>query len=68
MLPQDGRKGNRVQKYDIAAYIWPAYTGKEMRARRFRPDGIGEWQTVMNVPSRLCHKPADAVDHANTDQ
>ena len=34
------------KKYDIAAYIWPAYTGKEMRTRIFWPDGIGEWQTV----------------------
>ena len=35
-----------MQKYDIAAYIWPAYTGKEMRSRIFWPEGIGEWQTV----------------------
>ena len=32
--------------YDVAAYIWPAYTGKEPRTRMFWPDGIGEWQTV----------------------
>ena len=48
-----------MQKYDIAAYIWPSYTGKEFRARQFWPDGIGEWQTVMSVPSRMSHKPAD---------
>ena len=35
-----------MKKYDIAAYIWPAYTGKEIRSRIFWPDGIGEWQTV----------------------
>lgn len=35
-----------MKKYDIAAYIWPAYTGKDMRSRIFWPDGIGEWQTV----------------------
>ncbi len=35
-----------MKNYDIAAYIWPAYTGKEMRSRIFWPDGIGEWQTV----------------------
>ena len=35
-----------MQKYDIAAYIWPAYTGKDMRSRIFWPEGIGEWQTV----------------------
>ena len=48
-----------MQKYDIAAYIWPSYTGKELRARQFWPDGIGEWQTVMSVPSRMPLKPAD---------
>ena len=48
-----------MQKYDIAAYIWPSYTGKEFRARQFWPDGIGEWQTVMSVPSRMTHKPTD---------
>ena len=48
-----------MQKYDIAAYIWPSYTGKEFRARQFWPDGIGEWQTVMSVPSRMSHKPRD---------
>ena len=35
-----------MQKYDVAAYIWPAYTGQEPRTRIFWPDGIGEWQTV----------------------
>ena len=46
-----------MQKYDIAAYVWPSYTGKEFRARQFWPDGYGEWQTVMSVPSRMSHKP-----------
>ena len=35
-------------KYDVAAYIWPAYTGQERRTRIFWPEGIGEWQTVRN--------------------
>ena len=35
-----------MKKYDIAAIIWPAYTGDEMRARIFWPEGYGEWQTV----------------------
>ena len=48
-----------MQKYDIAAYVWPSYTGKELRARQFWPDGIGEWQTVMSVPSRMPQKPVD---------
>ena len=33
-------------KYDIAAYIWPAYTGKEPRSHIFWPEKNGEWQTV----------------------
>lgn len=37
-----------MRNYDIAAYIWPAYTGDEMRARQFWDEGIGEWQTVKN--------------------
>lgn len=34
------------KQYDVAAYVWPAYTGKEPRAKLFWPDGEGEWQTV----------------------
>ena len=35
-------------KYDVAAFIWPAYTGDELRTRIFWPEGIGEWETVKN--------------------
>ena len=37
-----------MKKYDIAAYVWPAYTGDEPRTRLFWEEGIGEWQTVKN--------------------
>ena len=37
-----------MAKYDVAAYVWPAYTGNEPRARLFWEEGIGEWQTVKN--------------------
>ena len=30
------------KKYDIAAYVYPAYTGDELRARMFWPEGNGE--------------------------
>lgn len=40
-------------KYDIAAYIWPAYTGDEIRTRMFWPEGIGEWQSVKNSVSKF---------------
>ncbi len=36
------------RKYDVAAYIWPAYTGDEPRTRMFWSEGIGEWQSVKN--------------------
>ena len=38
-----------MKTYDIAAYIWPSYTGKESRSRIFWPNGIGEWQTVQKT-------------------
>ena len=41
-----------MKKYDIAAYVWPAYTGDEVRTRMFWPQGMGEWQTVMNTFKR----------------
>lgn len=41
-----------MQNYDIAAYIWPSYTGKEIRARQFWEQGIGEWQTIQNPLSK----------------
>ncbi|MCL2646368.1 MAG: glycoside hydrolase family 99-like domain-containing protein [Phycisphaerales bacterium] len=40
-------------KYDIAAYIWPAYTGKEPRAHQFWPEKKGEWQTVRNAQAKF---------------
>lgn len=36
------------KQYDVAAYIWPAYTGDEPRTRTFWPEGMGEWQSVKN--------------------
>lgn len=35
-----------MNAYDIAAIIWPSYTGDEPRTRIFWPKGNGEWQTV----------------------
>ena len=36
------------KNYDVAAYIWPAYTGDENRTRMFWKEGIGEWQSIKN--------------------
>ena len=35
-----------ANKYDVAAFIWPSYTGDEPRTRIFWQEGFGEWQTV----------------------
>jgi len=37
------------KQYDVAAYIWPAYTGTDLRTRMFWEEGIGEWQSVKNA-------------------
>ena len=39
--------------YDIAAYVWPSYTGKDDRARIFWPGGEGEWQTVRRATPKF---------------
>ena len=41
-----------MKKYDIAAFIWPSYTGKEDRSLIFWPDGEGEWQTVRRATQK----------------
>lgn len=42
-----------MSKYDIAAYVWPSYTGDELRSRMFWPEGIGEWQTVKRAEAKF---------------
>ena len=39
--------------YNVAAYVWPAYSGKEKRTNIFWPDGKGEWQTVCNASGKF---------------
>ena len=41
------------KKYDVGAYVWPAYTGKEPRAYTFWPDKIGEWQTIKSATAKF---------------
>jgi hypothetical protein len=41
------------KNYDVAAYIWPAYTGDEPRSRIFWEEGIGEWQTVRKAKAKF---------------
>ena len=42
-----------MRKYDVAAYVWPSYTGDEPRTRIFWPDGIGEWQSVKSATTKF---------------
>lgn len=42
-----------MKKYDVAAFIWPAYTGDEPRTKIFWPEGIGEWQSVKNAVCKM---------------
>ena len=38
-----------ANQYDVAAFVWPSYTGDEPRTRMFWPEGMGEWQSVHNA-------------------
>ena len=49
------------KQYDVAAYVWPAYTGEEKRAWQFWPEGNGEWQTVKNAKANSSEKPEGYV-------
>ncbi len=49
------------QKYDVAAFVWPAYTGDELRTRMFWKEGYGEWQSVNNARQNGVNKPSGYV-------
>ena len=40
---------SKFNRYDVAAYVWPAYTAAEDRTRIFWPEGMGEWQSVRSA-------------------
>ena len=40
------------KKYDVAAFLYPAYASDDVRLRPFWPMGIGEWETVMTMQQR----------------
>lgn len=42
----------KKQKYDVAAFLYPAYASDDPRLRSFWPMGIGEWETVMTMQQR----------------
>ena len=43
----------RKQEYDIAAYVWPSYSGDDPRTLTFWPEGIGEWQSVRDAKPKF---------------
>jgi len=43
----------KKQKYDIAAFIWPSYSGNDPRSLLFWPEGRGEWQTVRDAKPKF---------------
>ena len=48
----EGKGRYKMKTYDVAAYVWPSYTGKEPRAYQFWEQGIGEWQSVKSAVKR----------------
>jgi len=44
---------NRKQPIDVAAYVWPSYTGDEIRARQFWPQGFGEWESILKMKPKF---------------
>jgi len=45
-------KTEHKQKYDVAAYLYPAYAYGDPRLRPFWPSGMGEWETVLTMQQR----------------
>ena len=41
-----------AKTYDVAAYVWPSYSGDDPRARIFWPEGLGEWETVRKAAGK----------------
>lgn len=46
------QKKETQHRYDVAAFLYPAYASDDPRLRPFWPMGIGEWETVMTMQKR----------------
>ena len=42
-----------MKQYDVAAYVWPSYSGDDPRTRIFWEEGYGEWQTVKKMQPKF---------------
>jgi hypothetical protein len=40
------------KKYDVAAFLYPAYASDDPRLRPLWPSGVGEWETVTTMQTR----------------
>lgn len=43
----------KTQHIDVAAYVWPAYSGRDPRNHIFWPEGEGEWETVRRAKPKF---------------
>lgn len=50
---QTGKTDVTAENYDVAAYVWPSYTGHDPRSFIFWPNGEGEWQTVKAAKAKF---------------
>ncbi|MBE7177231.1 MAG: glycoside hydrolase family 99-like domain-containing protein [Mucilaginibacter polytrichastri] len=53
LTPAQARKPVAGRKYDVAAFLYPAYASGDPRLRPFWPDGNGEWETVTSMQTRF---------------
>jgi len=51
IVAQDTRQTSK-KKYDVAAFLYPAYASGDPRLRPLWPSGIGEWETVTSMQTR----------------
>ena len=47
----------RANRYDVAAFVYPAYCTDDPRLRPFWPMGMGEWETVLTMQQRFPGHP-----------
>lgn len=47
----------RANRYDVAAFVYPAYCTDDSRLRPFWPMGMGEWETVLTMQQRFPGHP-----------
>ena len=54
---------SRAARYDVAAFLYPAYCADDPRLRPFWPMGMGEWETVMTMQQRHPGHPGTGLPY-----